>query len=196
MKYVNLGRTGLKVSRICLGTMAYADGTKGAHPWALSEEVAQPFYKRAIEAGINFFDTANVYSAGTSEEFLGRAIKRYANRDEIVIATKVHGEMRANDPNGKGLSRKHVLGEIDASLKRLGTDYIDLYQLHWPNLIVPLDLFECGCVILPQLNRCRCRYGQNRGQRSQYDPKRHAPLGRRPNERRGSALLRPTHCRC
>lgn len=139
MKYVNLGRTGLKVSRICLGTMAYADGTKGAHPWALSEEVAQPFYKRAIEAGINFFDTANVYSAGTSEEFLGRAIKRYANRDEIVIATKVHGEMRANDPNGKGLSRKHVLGEIDASLKRLGTDYIDLYQIHRLDPETPIE---------------------------------------------------------
>ena len=90
MKYVNLGKSGLKVSRICLGTMAYANGAGGAHPWALSEEASQPFYKRAIEAGINFFDTANVYSTGTSEEFLGRAVKKYAKRDEVVIATKVH----------------------------------------------------------------------------------------------------------
>ncbi len=123
MKYVNLGKSGLKVSRLCLGTMAYADGSKGNHPWALDEEASQPFFKAAIEAGINFFDTANVYSAGTSEEFLGRAIQRYAKRDEIVIATKVHGEMRPNDPNGKGLSRKHIFGEIDASLRRLQTDY-------------------------------------------------------------------------
>lgn len=130
MKYVNLGRTGLKVSRICLGAMAYADGSKGMHPWALNEESSQPFFKRAFEAGINFYDTANVYSAGSSEEFLGRAVKKYARRDEVVIATKVHGEMRANDPNGKGLSRKHILAEIDASLKRLGTDYVDLYQIH------------------------------------------------------------------
>ncbi len=139
MKYVNLGRSGLKVSRICLGTMAYADGTKGNHPWALNEDAAQPFYKRVVEAGINFFDTANVYSSGTSEEFLGRAIKRYAKRDEIVIATKVHGEMRANDPNGKGLSRKHIFGEIDASLQRLGTDYVDLYQIHRLDPETPIE---------------------------------------------------------
>jgi aryl-alcohol dehydrogenase (NADP+) len=139
MKYVNLGKSGLKVSRICLGTMAYADGTKGNHPWALSEDAAQPFFKRAIEAGINFFDTANVYSSGTSEEFLGRAIKQYAKRDEIVIATKVHGEMRPNDPNGKGLSRKHIFGEIDASLQRLGTDYVDLYQIHRLDPETPIE---------------------------------------------------------
>jgi aryl-alcohol dehydrogenase-like predicted oxidoreductase len=130
MKYVNLGRSGLKVSRICLGTMAYADGARGAHPWALNEEASQPFYKRAIEAGINFFDTANVYSAGSSEEFLGRAIKKYAKRDEIVLATKVRYEMRPGDPNGQGLSRKAILTEIDNSLRRLGTDYVDLYQIH------------------------------------------------------------------
>ncbi len=139
MKYVNLGKSGLKVSRICLGTMAYADASKGNHPWALTEEQAQPFYKRAVEAGINFFDTANVYSLGTSEEILGRAIKKYAKRDEIVIATKVHGEMRANDPNGKGLSRKHIFGEIDASLKRLGTDYVDLYQIHRLDPETPIE---------------------------------------------------------
>ncbi len=139
MKYVNLGKSGLKVSRICLGTMAYADGTKGNHPWALNEDAAQPFFKRAIEAGINFFDTANVYSSGTSEEFLGRAINKYAKRDEIVIATKVHGEMRPNDPNGKGLSRKHIFGEIDASLQRLGTDYVDLYQIHRLDPETPIE---------------------------------------------------------
>lgn len=139
MKYVNLGKRGLKVSRICLGTMAYANGAGGAHPWALNEEASQPFYKRAIEAGINFFDTANVYSFGTSEEFLGRAIKKYAKRDEIVIATKVHGEMRPGDPNGKGLSRKAILGEIDLSLKRLGTDYVDLYQIHRLDPETPIE---------------------------------------------------------
>jgi aryl-alcohol dehydrogenase (NADP+) len=139
MKYVTLGKSGLKVSRICLGTMAYANGAGGAHPWALSEDASQPFYKRALEAGINFFDTANVYSSGTSEEFLGRAIKTYAKRDEIVIATKVHGDMRPNDPNGKGLSRKHILGEIDASLRRLQTDYVDLYQIHRLDPETPIE---------------------------------------------------------
>lgn len=139
MKYVNLGRTGLKVSHICLGTMAYANGAGGAHPWALSEEASQPFYKRAFEAGINFYDTANVYSFGTSEEFLGRAVKKYAKRDEVVIATKVHGEMRPGDPNGKGLSRKAILGEIDLSLKRLGTDYVDLYQIHRLDPETPIE---------------------------------------------------------
>lgn len=130
MKYVNLGKSGLKVSRICLGCMAYGDGGKGAHPWALGEDAAQPFFKTAIEAGINFFDTANVYSEGVSEEITGRALKRYAKRDEVVLATKVHGVMRKDDPNGKGLSRKAILAEIDHSLKRLGTDYVDLYQIH------------------------------------------------------------------
>lgn len=139
MKYVNLGKSGLKVSRICLGTMAYANGTGGAHPWALNEEASQPFFKRAIEAGINFFDTANVYSFGTSEEFLGRAVKKYAKREELVIATKVHGEMRPGDPNGKGLSRKAILTEIDHSLRRLGTDYVDLYQIHRYDPDVPIE---------------------------------------------------------
>ncbi|MBC7768108.1 MAG: aldo/keto reductase [Phycisphaerales bacterium] len=139
MKYVNLGKSGLKVSRICLGTMAYAAGAGGTHPWALNEEAAQPFYQRAIEAGLNFFDTANVYSFGTSEEFLGRAIKKYAKRDEVVIATKVHGEMRPGDPNGKGLSRKAILTEIDHSLRRLGTDYVDLYQIHRYDPDVPVE---------------------------------------------------------
>lgn len=139
MKYVNLGKSGLKVSRICLGTMTYANASAGFHPWALDETASQPFFKRAFEAGINFFDTANVYSFGTSEEFLGRAIKKYAKRDELVIATKVHGEMRPGDPNGKGLSRKHILGEIDLSLKRLGTDYVDLYQIHRLDPETPIE---------------------------------------------------------
>lgn len=139
MKYVNLGKRGLKVSRICLGTMAYADGAGGGHPWALNEEASQPFYKLAFEAGINFFDTANVYSFGTSEEFLGRAVKKYAKREEVVIATKVHGEMRPGDPNGKGLSRKAIFTEIDHSLRRLGTDYIDLYQIHRLDPETPIE---------------------------------------------------------
>jgi aryl-alcohol dehydrogenase-like predicted oxidoreductase len=130
MQYINLGKAGLKVSRICLGTMAYANGAGGAHPWALNEEASQPFYRRAIEAGINFFDTANIYSFGTSEEFLGRAIRKYAKREEVVIATKVRYEMRPGDPNGQGLSRKAIMTEIDNSLRRLGMDYVDLYQIH------------------------------------------------------------------
>jgi aryl-alcohol dehydrogenase-like predicted oxidoreductase len=139
MKYINLGKSGLKVSRICLGTMAYADGAGGWHPWALNEEASQPFYKRAFEAGINFFDTANVYSFGTSEEFLGRAVKKYSKREEVVIATKACGEMRPGDPNGKGLSRKAIFTEIDHSLRRLGTDYIDLYQIHRLDPETPIE---------------------------------------------------------
>ncbi|MGH6951471.1 MAG: aldo/keto reductase [Vitreimonas sp.] len=140
MKYANLGKSGLKVSRVCLGCMAYADGSKGNHPWALNEEAAQPFFRRAIEAGINFFDTANAYSAGTSEEITGRALKRYAKgREEVVIATKVRFEMRPGDPNGQGLSRKAIVAEIDASLKRLGVDYVDLYQIHRLDAETPLE---------------------------------------------------------
>ncbi|WP_207478514.1 aldo/keto reductase [Arenibaculum pallidiluteum] len=129
MEYVKLGRTGLDVSRICLGCMSYGDPGRGNHAWTLPEEESRPFIRKALELGINFFDTANVYSAGTSEEIVGRALRDFANRDEIVIATKVHGRMRPG-PNGAGLSRKAILGEIDASLRRLGTDYVDLYQIH------------------------------------------------------------------
>ncbi len=133
MEYVNLGRTGLSVSRLCLGCMSYGDPKRGGHPWTLNEEVSRPFIKRALELGINFFDTANVYSAGSSEEIVGRALKEYAHRDEVVIATKVHGRMRPG-PNGAGLSRKAIMSEIDNSLQRLGTDYVDLYQIHrWDN---------------------------------------------------------------
>ena len=130
VKYVKLGRTGLDVSSICLGCMSYGEGSRGGHPWALDEESSRPFYKQALDAGINFFDTANVYSVGSSEEFLGRALSDLgANRDELVIATKVNGPMRQG-PNSIGLSRKAILAEVDHSLRRLGTDYIDLYQIH------------------------------------------------------------------
>ena len=139
MEYVKLGRTGLDVSRICLGCMTYADGSRGSHPWALDEESSRPFFKQAVDAGINFFDTANVYSGGTSEEFLGRALKDLGvERDNVVIATKVHGVMRPG-PNGGGLSRKAILTEVDHSLRRLGTDYIDLYQIHRLDHRTPIE---------------------------------------------------------
>src|SRR5580700_1898632 len=129
MKYTKLGRTGLDVSRICLGCMSYGGGNLGNHAWSLPEEESRPFIKKALEAGINFFDTANRYSLGSSEEILGRAIKDFAPRDEVVIATKVYGRMRPG-PNGAGLSRKAIFAEIDNSLRRLGMDYVDLYQIH------------------------------------------------------------------
>src|ERR1700686_1097335 len=129
MEYVKLGRTGLDVSRICLGCMSYGAADSGNHAWSLGEEAARPFIKRALEGGINFFDTANRYSLGSSEEILGRAIRDFAHRDEVVIATKVYGRMRTG-PNGGGLSRKAIMSEIDASLRRLQTDYVDLYQIH------------------------------------------------------------------
>ena len=129
MEYVKLGRTGLDVSRICLGCMSYGSADRGNHAWSLGEEEARPFIKRALEGGINFFDTANRYSLGSSEEILGRAIRDFAHRDEVVIATKVYGRMRPG-PNGGGLSRKAIMSEIDASLRRLGMDYVDLYQIH------------------------------------------------------------------
>src|SRR5881227_743236 len=129
MEYVKLGRTGLDVSRICLGCMSYGAADSGNHAWSLGEEDARPFIKGALEGGINFFDTANRYSLGSSEEILGRAIRDFAHRDEVVIATKVYGRMRPG-PNGGGLSRKAIMSEIDASLRRLGMDYVDLYQIH------------------------------------------------------------------
>jgi aryl-alcohol dehydrogenase-like predicted oxidoreductase len=138
MEYARLGSTGMKVSRICLGCMGFGDATKGIHRWVLDEENTRPIIKKALELGINFFDTANVYSIGTSEEFLGRALKDFAKRDEVVIATKVHGKVR-DDPNGSGLSRKAILSEIDKSLKRLGTDYVDLYQIHRWDYAAPIE---------------------------------------------------------
>ena len=135
MEYVNLGRTGLKVSRICLGCMTYgkAPGGEttgpGRHAWTLSEEESRPFLKQAFDAGINFFDTANVYSSGASEEVLGRWVKETVRREQVVLATKVHGRMR-EEPNGQGLSRKEIVFELNESLRRLRTDYVDLYQIH------------------------------------------------------------------
>ncbi|MEV7997267.1 aldo/keto reductase [Streptomyces sp. NPDC086077] len=129
MQYVKLGSTGLDVSRICLGCMTYGLPDRGAHEWTLGEEASRPLIRQALEAGITFFDTANVYSDGTSEEIVGRALRDFARRDEIVLATKVHGRMRPG-PNGGGLSRKAIMTEIDHSLSRLGTDYVDLYQIH------------------------------------------------------------------
>jgi len=129
MKYVKLGATGLTVSRICLGCMSYGEPSRGGQPWTLDEATSIPFIARALEHGINFFDTANVYSDGSSEEILGRAVARLTTRDEVVIATKVFGRVRPG-ANGGGLSRKAIMSEIDHSLRRLGTDYVDLYQIH------------------------------------------------------------------
>ena len=136
MDYLRLGTTGLKVSRLCLGTMTY--GTPNWRPWVLDEATSRPFYKRALERGINFFDTADMYSRGVSEEVLGRAMKDLAKRHEVVIATKVY-ERITDDPNGKGLSRKHIMEAIDGSLKRLGTDYVDLYQIHRYDPDTPIE---------------------------------------------------------
>jgi aryl-alcohol dehydrogenase-like predicted oxidoreductase len=133
MDYVKLGSTGLDVSPICVGCMSFGVPDRGNHPWSLDEEQARPLIRQAIEAGVNFFDTANVYSDGSSEEITGRALADFARRDEIVLATKVHGRMHEG-PNGAGLSRKAIMTEIDNSLRRLGTDYVDLYQIHrWDN---------------------------------------------------------------
>jgi aryl-alcohol dehydrogenase-like predicted oxidoreductase len=129
VKYVKLGSTGLDVSGICLGCMSYGNPDRGSHEWTLPEDASRSLIRRALDAGINFFDTANVYSDGTSEEILGRALRDYGQRDEVVIATKVFGPMRPG-PNGGGLSRKAIFTEIDHSLRRLGTDYVDLYQIH------------------------------------------------------------------
>jgi aryl-alcohol dehydrogenase-like predicted oxidoreductase len=130
MEYTHLGNTGLKVSRLALGCMSYGDPTtQNAHVWALTEDLAQPFFEQAVELGVTFWDTANVYQLGTSEEVVGRAITRYSRREDIVLATKVRGWMH-DGPGGEGLSRKAILEQVDASLARLGTDYIDLYQIH------------------------------------------------------------------
>ena len=137
MEYIRFGSTGLKVSRICLGCMSYGGPTE-RWPWALDEETSRPFIQRALELGINFFDTANVYSNGMSETVVGRALRDFASRDEVVIATKVRTEMGPG-PNDRGLSRKHILSAIDASLKRLGTDYVDLYQIHRWDYETPIE---------------------------------------------------------
>ena len=136
MEYVRLGKTGLKVSRICLGTMTY--GSSKWRDWVLDEKDARPFYKRALELGINFFDTADMYSLGASEEVTGRALKDLARRDEVVVATKVFNRM-GDDPNNAGLSRKHIMAGIDASLRRLGMDHVDLYQIHRWDSSTPIE---------------------------------------------------------
>ncbi len=136
MQYVNLGRTGLKVSRICLGTMTY--GSPAWREWVLDEAASRPFIKRALELGINFFDTADMYSLGASEEVVGRALRDFAKRDAVVLATKVFNPM-GDGPNDRGLSRKHIMSAIDASLRRLGTDYVDLYQIHRWDAETPIE---------------------------------------------------------
>jgi 1-deoxyxylulose-5-phosphate synthase len=138
VEYIKFGRTGLEISRICLGCMSYGDPQSGTHPWTLDENSTRPFIKKALDLGINFFDTANSYSLGTSEEFVGRALKDYAKREDVVIATKVWTRMRPG-PNGAGLSRKNIMFEIDASLRRLGTDYVDLYQIHRWDPTTPIE---------------------------------------------------------
>ncbi|MCY9243689.1 aldo/keto reductase [Bacillus spizizenii] len=138
MDYVKLGHSGLDVSRLCLGCMSFGAAEKWVHQWVLDEENSLPIIKKALELGINFFDTANVYSMGASEEILGRALKDYANRDEIALATKVHQRMHEG-PNGAGLSRKAIMSEIDKSLKRLGTDYVDLYIIHRWDYHTPIE---------------------------------------------------------
>jgi aryl-alcohol dehydrogenase-like predicted oxidoreductase len=138
MKTVRLGRTGLKISRICLGCMSYGEPDRGPHRWTLGEAASRPFIRKALDLGINFFDTANVYSAGSSEEIVGRALVEYARRDEIVLATKVNGRMHPG-PNGAGLSKKSIFAAVDASLKRLGTDHVDLYQIHRWDYAVPIE---------------------------------------------------------
>jgi aryl-alcohol dehydrogenase-like predicted oxidoreductase len=138
MKYLKLGASGLEVSAITLGCMSYGTAARGNHDWTLDEETSRPFIRQALDAGITTFDTANIYSDGTSEEFVGRALNDFASREDIVIATKVHGAMRQT-PNGGGLSRVHIMNQIDASLRRLGTDYVDLYQIHRWDDTVPIE---------------------------------------------------------
>nr|AGU10825.1 Aldo/keto reductase family [uncultured organism] len=138
MDYVKLGATGMDISRLCLGCMTFGLPDRGNHQWTLDKEASRPIVRKAVEAGINFFDTANVYSDGTSEEIVGSLLKEMIPRDELVLATKVHGEMRPG-PNGRGLSRKAIFHEIDASLTRLGTDYVDLYQIHRLDHATPVE---------------------------------------------------------
>jgi len=138
MEYVKFGSTGLEVSRLTLGCMTYGVPERGTHPWTLDEEASRPLIRQALELGINFFDTANTYSDGTSEEIVGRALRDFAKRDDVVLATKVYNRMRPG-PNGAGLSRKAIFAEIDNSLRRLGTDYVDLYQIHRWDYGTPIE---------------------------------------------------------
>jgi aryl-alcohol dehydrogenase-like predicted oxidoreductase len=172
MDYVKLGRTGLDISRLCLGCMTYGVPERGQHPWTLNEDASRPLIRQALEAGINFFDTANTYSDGTSEEILGPALKEFARRDEIVLATKVFFPMGnradAKKPNGSGLSRKTICQSIDASLLRLGADYVDLYQIHRWDYATPIeetlealhDVVKAGKA--RYIGRRRCSRGSSR----------------------------------
>jgi 1-deoxyxylulose-5-phosphate synthase len=138
VEYGKLGSTGLEISRLCLGCMSFGDPGRGGHSWSLGEEAARPIIRQALEAGINFLDTANVYSDGSSEEIVGKALADFARREEVVLATKVHGRMRPG-ANGAGLSRKAIMTEIDNSLRRLRTDYVDLYQIHRFDHATPIE---------------------------------------------------------
>lgn len=138
MEYTRLGRTGLRVSRVGLGCMSYGQAEAGMHQWTLDEVAAAPFFRQAVELGVTFWDTANVYQGGTSEEFVGRAVKRYCRREDIVLATKVWGRMH-DGPGGSGLSRTAILEQVDASLRRLDTDYIDVYYIHRFDDQVPVE---------------------------------------------------------
>ena len=138
MECTRLGRSGLRVSRIGLGCMSYGQAAAGMHQWALDEDAAAPFFRQAVELGVTFWDTANVYQGGTSEEFVGRAVRKYSRREDIVVATKVHGMMH-DGPGGSGLSRKAILEQLDASLRRLGTDYVDVYYIHRFDDQVPIE---------------------------------------------------------
>ena len=153
MEYVRLGKTGLKVSRLCLGCMTY--GTSKWRPWVLEANEGRPFIKRALEHGINFFDTADMYSLGVSEEFLGRTLREYVSRDQVVVATKVYWPM-GTGPNDRGLSRKHILQAVDASLQRLGMDYIDLYQIHRYDAETPIE--ETLCALHDVVRSGKVRY--------------------------------------
>jgi aryl-alcohol dehydrogenase-like predicted oxidoreductase len=138
MEYVTIGRSGLEVSRICVGCMGFGDSERWLHKWVINEELSHEVIRHALEQGINFFDTANIYALGTSEEYVGNALKKFAKRDDVVLATKVHGRMK-DGPNGGGLSRKAILSEVDNSLRRLKTDYIDLYQIHRWDYGTPIE---------------------------------------------------------
>ena len=155
MDYIRLGRTGMEVSRICLGCMTYGDPNRGTHTWTLPEEQARPFLQRALELGINFFDTANTYSDGSSEEILGRAIRDFAKRDEVVIATKVYFPM-SKGRNARGLSRKAIMTNIDASLRRLGMDYVDLYQIHRWDHETPIEVTLEALHDVVKAGKARC----------------------------------------
>jgi aryl-alcohol dehydrogenase-like predicted oxidoreductase len=198
MEYVKFGKTGLGVSRLCIGCMTYGIPNRGPHPWTLDEEKSRPLIRKALDLGINFFDTANVYSDGTSEEIVGRALKDFVKRDDVVLATKVNARMRPG-PNGAGLSRKAIFAEIDNSLKRLVTDFVDLYQIHRWDPTVPIE--EKGA-LYRRLEHARLAVCQGDLYISNTRPDRvrqHAGPPQSDQSRGGAGdaavLSRPGHCR-